>query len=67
MNLLCTILFNVNKTLSTIGGTVEAPLFTFWTSMEDTNCQAIGFGMFAGTPQGFPKSIPLNIIASRSF
>ncbi len=67
MNLLWTNLFNVNKTLSTIGGATEVPLFTYWTSTEDNNSQAMGFGMFTGTPQVFSKSISLSIIAIRSF
>jgi hypothetical protein len=67
MNLLWTNFFNVSKTISTISGASDIPLFTFWTSTESNNFQAFAFNMFTGTPQELPKSTNLNIIAIRSF
>ncbi len=67
MNLLWTNFFNVSKTISTISGASQIPLFTFWTSTESNNSQAFAFNMFTGTPQELPKSTNLTIIAIRSF
>jgi hypothetical protein len=67
MNLLWTNFFNVSKTISTISGASQIPLFTFWTSTESNNSQAFAFNMFTGTPQELPKSTTLTFIAIRAF